>query len=698
MQRSTAMAQANSARARSGAAPPAAGGSQGASAPGLGPLWRFGLPALLCLLAFASFAPALRQGFVELDDDRNFAGNPHILSLSAENLRWMLTQSHVGHYHPLTWLSIALETQLWGGLDPQRIHRTNLLLHALTALLAYHLALGLLRAGFERRTPPVGERALRLTAALAAALFAVHPLRAESVAWATERRDVLSAPLLFGSVLCWLACAVGRGGRGLHFASVALYLLSLLSKAWGLTLPAVLLAADVFLGRPARVGWPKLLLEKLIWYVPFAVASAALAAWAQGGAAALMPWSEHGALQRLAQASYGLFFYPFKTLWPANLSPLYELEMNLRPTRPVYLAAMAGAALAFALVWSLRARFRALGPAVLAYALMVSPVLGFLQSGAQKVADRYSYLAMFPLTTLAAAGVLTLVGARPRAGRRAWWGIAVAAALVLLLAGLSWRQTRVWRDSEALYRRVIAVEPDNYFGRHMLSVALWRKGPAHYAEAIEHSKASVAAHPLKGNEPARLWLGRLYRMTGRMDLALQAWREAVEVVPTYTEALLELAGEARARGDLGAAAALFERALERDPAYARGMLELARIYEQSGRGSEALALWRRALERFPNWTAALAALGRAELGAGRPNAALALLGRARTNALVEWLELPAPWPTPEQANPWFAELLTDIGLAQQALGQAALAQAEWRTALQYHAGATRARTLLERAR
>ncbi len=657
-------------------------------------------PWLFLLLAAAVFGaalvpfwPSLEHGFVELDDDYNFQNNPYILELSADNLRWMFSSSHVGHYHPLTWLSIALDVQWAGKLSAQQIHRTSLVLHAATSVLAFVLAWQILAAVRATRSDP-SRTFLAMGALIAALLFALHPLRVESVVWATERRDVLSGLFLFASLVCWMGW-LSKDWRAGRFLAVVLFALSLLSKAWGLSIPAVLLVLDWLLGRPHKLGWRALVLEKLLWFAPLALASAALAAWAQGGASALLPWSEHGLLQRLAQASYGLCFYVQKTLWPAQLSPLIGLERNLDWNRPVYLACMAMVLVSGFALFRLRRAWPAILAAFLAYALIVSPVLGFLQSGAQKVADRYSYLATFPLVLLLGAAIPYLgARARPQVARAAF---ALGLLLALPLAHASRSQTAVWRDSESLYTRVVDVEPENYFGQHMLSVALWRKGPSFFEQAIEHSKASVRAHPDVGNEAARHWLGVLHRLRGEESLAVEAFQGAVQVVPTYTDPLRALSELALARGDRAGARAPFERALEQHPDYAQGYVELAALLASQGDQAARASLWGRAHAQYPAWSLALAEVGRIELAAGASARAAALLQRAAAAAMVD-PQLPvAPWKSKADANDWYAELLCDLGLAQAQEGQADRARAQWELALRFDPNSARARGLLQSA-
>jgi len=210
------------------------------------------VPAVLALASFVVFLPALDAGFVNWDDDENFLDNPNYRGLGATQLRWMFTTFLMGHYIPVTWMSLGLDYVVWG-MRPAGYHLTNLLLHAANAVLFYFMALRLLRARVADRSTH-GSLALTLGSAFATLLFAVHPLRAESVAWITERRDVLSGLFYLGAIVAYLRYCDGgvpegsrtRGTRRWYWASLGLFALALLSKAMTVTLPVILLVLDVY--------------------------------------------------------------------------------------------------------------------------------------------------------------------------------------------------------------------------------------------------------------------------------------------------------------------------------------------------------------------------------------------------------------------------------------------------------------------
>jgi tetratricopeptide (TPR) repeat protein len=485
----------------------------------------FLIPAALFALACVPFAAAVSFGFSEFDDPGILIVEPQLSPLSGETLRWMLTTPHLGHYHPLTWLSFALDDAIWGPQHPGGWHATNLLLHAVNTVLVYFVALTLLRLGSSAPAPPLGQR---LAAAAAAALFAVHPLRVESVAWITERRDVLSACFLLLATLAYLhyaAPAPGSPRARWYLACIAFLLLSLLSKAWGMTFFVVALILDFYpLRRLPSPRWPRILLEK----TPLAILGivfAASAAWAQSfitdTVVSLEQWPPPA---RIAQACYGLGFYLWKSLWPTRLAALYELPPAFNPRDPRWLAGIAAAALLLAAALALRRRLPAFTAAAATYVVLVSPVLGLLQSGIQLVADRYSYLSTIPWAILAGAGILRL-SQHHRAIFRA--ALAAAALAIAALSIATWRQTSLWSDAGRLFAHALEVGQDGPYLRRYYGVQLLTVGRKE--DALLQFQRSSQLNPRIGGG----WFGQaqVLRDLGRTAEAEAAFQKAAERMP-----------------------------------------------------------------------------------------------------------------------------------------------------------------------
>src|SRR5881409_539756 len=294
------------------------------------------VPVLIALVTVAAFLPALQNQFVSWDDDENFLDNPHYRGLGWSPLRWMWT-THQGHYIPLTWMTLGLDYLLWG-MNPAGYHLTSLLLHAANAVAFFFVVRRILTLALP--SPSERGHALAVSAGFAALVFAIHPLRVESVAWATERRDVLSGLFYLVTILVYLrAYAREAPGRRSYWLSVALFGCALLSKSMAVSLPIVLLILDVY---PLRrlggaLGWwsspaRRVYVEK-IPFVLLAAAASAIAFMALSRLNNMVPLDQLDVLGRLTISVYGLSFYLWKTVAPVNLSPLYWLgPVNPRAT------------------------------------------------------------------------------------------------------------------------------------------------------------------------------------------------------------------------------------------------------------------------------------------------------------------------------------------------------------------------------
>jgi len=542
-------------------APRSVTGSTG-SRPGQGrwPAWVVAL--LVALVVFAAFAPALSNGFVNWDDDVNLTDNPHFRGFSAAHLRWMFTTTLMGHYIPLTWLTLALDYTLWG-MNPRGYHLTSVLLHALDAALVFLVARRLLRDA------PVGA------AAAAALVFGLHPLRVESVAWVTERRDVVSGLFVLLALVAYLRAVDGVAGLQRRWlgASLGLFAASLLSKAITMTFPVVLLILDAY---PLR---RRAFREK----VPF------FAVGALGAGAALVAihttpvtsWESYGAGARIAVSLFGLAFYLSRTLVPIGLSPQYEMPAVLDPLAPEFVlsAAMTLGLTAAAIRFRRRAPW--FGAAWAAYVVMVLPVAGPVHTGLELAHDRYSYLSCLPWALLAGAGVGALWTARRRGTLSAPVFAASASAVIAVLAGwtyLTVQQVRVWRTSETLWRAAVAVDPACSVCRSNLGRALLDTG--RLDEAEREFRAAVELWPGRANPHNSL--GVVFYREGRLADAAREFAIAARLKPGFAMPLNNLGVLQAHSGRLEEARQSFEAALRLAPDYAEARENLARVRAQLG--------------------------------------------------------------------------------------------------------------------
>ena len=540
--------------------------------------WLAGL--LVALATFVVFIPALGNGFVNWDDDENFLWNPHYRGLAWANLRWMFTAVHQGLYTPTAWLTLGLDYVLWG-MAPAGYHLTSVVLHAANALLCYLVARRLLAAAFAPGGA-TGDSALTAGALTAALFFALHPLRVESVAWVTERRDVVVGLFTLLVVLAYLRAwergTAGRLHRGWYWVSVALFVPALLAKAIVVGLPLVLFALDVHplrrLGTPgsSATSVARAMAEK----IPFVILSAGVSALSIGilaGQRAISSLDALGPVQRLALSAYGLAFYLAKTLAPWPLAPLYPMAYPVEPWTAKYLFPAALVTL-ITVATILAARRWTAGLIVwVSYALLLAPVLGLFQAGPQIAADRYSYLAGLGLALLAGAAVVWAARASARGRISPLLGRAVplAAALVLvLLAVQTIRQVGVWRDSVTLWRHAIAAEPDSDIPIFYLGWALADEGRFDEARAL-FTDALGRVPPERVASRAELLLHRgiLDQRRGNLSGAERDFREVLSLDAGHPAGRIRLGSVRAAQGDQDEAIALFTRAATLLPEWRR---------------------------------------------------------------------------------------------------------------------------------
>src|SRR5438128_2120317 len=488
------------------------------------------IPLVIAFSTFAAFLPALQNQFVSWDDAENFLDNPHYRGLGWTHLRWMWT-THLGHYIPLTWMTLGLDYLLWG-MNPVGYHLTNLLLHAANAVVFFFVVRRLL----TRALPGPSERghALAVSAGFAALVFAIHPLRVESVAWVTERRDVLSGLFYLSAILMYLrACEGEERGRRWYSLAVATFVLALLSKSMVVNLPIVLLILDVY---PLRrlggaIGWwsepaRRVYVEK-IPFVLLAAAASAIAVMAQSSVHAAASLAQLSLPGRLVVSAYGLGFYLWKMVVPVNLSPLYELPRTMDPVAPPFILSYALVLAITAIVLALRRPVPGLLAAWLAYVVVLSPVLGILQSGPQIAADRYTYLAGLGWASLAGAGLLSTW--------RRWPPFVLTGLAVVLLSGLgtlTWNQVEVWHDSEKLWTHALAIDPKTSMAQFGLGRVLADQGKP--AEAIEHYLLAVQMRA-NSADAHNNW-GVVLGQQGRLADAVEHFQQALRLKPDFAEA------------------------------------------------------------------------------------------------------------------------------------------------------------------
>jgi tetratricopeptide (TPR) repeat protein len=565
---------------------------------------------LLVAMTLVVYRPVLDNGFI-WDDDDYVVDNPTLRT--AEGLRriW-LDYGATPQYYPMVHSTFWVEYQLWQ-LEPVGYHVVNVLLHALGVVLLWRLLSLLELPG----------------AWLAAAIFAVHPVNVESVAWITERKNVLSGVFYLASLFAYIrSAAVGndamvdpRSGR-FYALSLVSFACALLCKTVTGSLPAVILL--VLWWKRGRIGWAEA--RPLLAFFVLAAGFGALTVQleTQHVGAVGRDW-DLSFVDRCLVAGRALWFYAFKLLWPAQLVfnyPRWEIDAG----RWLSYCFPAAVLVAVAALWAARRRIGR-GPlvAVLAFAGTLFPALGFFDVYPMRysfVADHFQYLASPGLIALFAAGAAT-AAARIFRGRTE--PAAVAAAILLVVLGaLTWRQTQVYGDLETLWRDTLAKNPDSWMAHVNLGVIVEDRGQVE--EAVRHYRESLRIQPVQ--HEAYNNLGSVLRTRGEFDEAIAQLRRSLDVKPDYIFAYNNLGLVYHDRGEYGEAVRHFQRSLEIHPDFAAAHTNLGITLAAQGKWGEAIQHHREALRIEPDLPQAHTNLATALIERGEIDEAIAHLLRA----------------------------------------------------------------------
>ncbi|MFN0151881.1 MAG: tetratricopeptide repeat protein [bacterium] len=619
------------------------------------------LGAVLALTAFA-FAPVRQNDFVNWDDQANLLDNTSYRGLSPEHLRWMFTTFHAGHYQPLAWLTLGADYLVWG-IKPLGYHLTSGLFHLANTALVFALAMRLLgrgrdahadeRAHAERElgAPPrmeARETRVVVAAAFAAAFFAIHPLRVESVAWATARRDVVSGFFFLVALLAYVGmvdAAARARAAALRIASIAAFALALLAKSIVAPMPVLLLVLDVYPlrriraeGASRRDAATRLIVEKLPYFA-LSLLFVVVGMSAQSANEDTPGLSKFGVFDRVAIACYGLGFYVRKTLLPSDLSAAHILPPSFGPLSPPFLASILLVVVVTGALLAARRRWPAGLATWLAYGVALAPVLGLVQVWRQIVAERYSYVACLGFALLAGGAVLRLSGAwRGRDGDAPRFGaveratprtrfIAVALGASALLGALvlqTRREVQAWRNTESLWQHALVANPENYVALYNLGVEY--AGRQDFANAVEMYDRALAARPDLPN--AHAGLGTAQMALGRWEDAARHLDAAAAENPRDALALTNLAA-ARARlRDYAGALDAADRAIALSPNAPEAHANRGAALHGLARYGDAAASYREATRLVPTSREAWRGLGHASWMAGRRTDAVAALREA----------------------------------------------------------------------
>ena len=546
---------------------------------------------IICLgltsLVWLVFGQTLQHQFVAYDDQNYVYENPVVTAgLTANGVRAAFTQSHASNWHPLTTLSHMLDSQLYG-MNPAGHHFTNVLLHTAAVLLLFFV----LRAMTGRTWQ----------SAFVAAVFAIHPLRVESVAWVAERKDVLSA-LLFMLTLVAYARYAERPTIARYAAVFGAFAFGLTAKPMLVTLPLLLLLLDYWPLRrfeklrsanEPRREWRKLIFEK----IPLLLLSVAAGIATLIVQKSTVGYGEQTPLVwRLGNAATACIIYIGQMFWPVKLAVFYPQPTGGWPLGKILLY-VGLLALISTLAFGPRRTRPYLIVGWLWYLICLAPTLGLIPVGLQAHADRYTYL---PQIGLYIAFVWLAGDFVTRSAVLKWLGMFAAPAAIAGLAWLAWLQTSSWRTTETLWEHALAVAPNNDVAHYNLALLAMDRGQID--DAIRHYEAalvSVGEHETPSRLSAALLhnnLGIALSRKGSEQEAIAHYRKAIDLRDDFADAHTNLATALFAKGDTPEAIEHFRRAITLPPEDARSHLRLAVALERSGQTAEAMSEYRRALE------------------------------------------------------------------------------------------------------
>jgi Flp pilus assembly protein TadD len=551
---------------------------------------------LLALATIAIYAQTATHGYVAYDDDQYVYENHWVKAgLTSSNLAWAFTTFFYANWHPLTWISYMLDFSLWGS-NAGAQHLVNVAFHLASTLLLFLVLTRMTRRPWR--------------AALVAAIFTVHPLRVESVAWISERKDVLSTFFEMLTLLLYVSYTAKRS-VGRYFAVVLGFAMSLLAKPMAVTFPLVLLLLDYW--PLQRLNWPpapaalrRLVLEKLP-LLALSAAASVLTFVAQRSYGAMVSLNRFPLAARAANAAVAYAAYIGKAFWPADLAVLY-------PPRPpdsgsVLLAVLLLAGITFAAWrWVRKRPYVAVG--WLWYLGMLVPVIGLVQVGIQAMADRYTYMPMVGLSIALVWTVADLVEDR----RELRLAAAAAAIVALAVLGVAaFRQTEYWKTSRTLFEHTLAVTQHNHIIQNNLGVILTREGNS--KEAVALYRAALSTAPDYAEAHANL--AHELMKSGEFAEAETLLTQALAQNPNLASAHGDLGVLMAARGQFEQARQEFERALSIAPAGVDNESNLCYALTHLGRPEEAIVHCNEALRIDPGHANAKFNLDNAKAALGK---------------------------------------------------------------------------------
>jgi tetratricopeptide (TPR) repeat protein len=549
-----------------------------------GQRWRVAAVCLvLAAITFAVFGQTLTHEFINFDDNDYVYENPVVAGgLSLKNLAWVFTHVDCDFYHPLTMLSLMGDYQFYG-LHAGGYHFTNVLLHTASAILLF-LVLRQMTGALWR-------------SAFVAAVFAIHPLRVESVAWVTERKDMLSGLFFVLTLGAYVRYTRAPFSLVRYLTVMLLFALGLLSKPSLVTLPFVLLLLDYWPLCRMQPAAPRstfqvlraLLIEKIPLFVLSAGACVVTLLTQQPLLASV---GEVPLLSRMGYAAISYVVYLGQMFYPAGLAVMYPFPPKGPPLGEVVLALALLAGIS-AGAFALRERHPYLLVGWLWYLGMLMPMIGLVHAGCAARADRFTYLAQIGVYMMMALAARDATISR-RYGRRIL-GVG-ALSVIMILMVCAWKQTGYWKDSEILWTHTLACTTANAVAHNNLGATLHEKGEMD--EAISHFQKALQINP--DHAQAHNNLGNALREKGNVDEAITHYQKALKIIPDDASVHFNFGNALREKGNVDEAITQYQKALQIKPDYMEAQVKLGNVLLQKGKADEAVAHFQRALEINPN--------------------------------------------------------------------------------------------------
>lgn len=573
------------------------------------------LAASASLVTFIVYLSSLSHEFVEWDDAQYVVENPYIRSLNMSFLKWAFSSFHASNWHPLTWISHAMDYAIWG-LNPLGHHLTNVILHAANTCAVVFLIMGLVKAAQDRirgDESRMDERGTLITAGVAGLLFGLHPLHVESVAWVAERKDLLCAFFYILSLMAYTKYAhagsneTSRQGALVPFwdkrylLSLGFFILALLSKPMAVSLPAVLLILDWYpFGRIRSLAsfW-KSVVDKLPFIV-LGLGSSVLTILAQRAGGAIVPVESAPLSTRLLVAGKSLAVYLWEMVWPFNLSPFYPYPIAVSLLSWRYLLAIA-VLIGISTSCMIMARRQRAWIALWGYyVITLIPVIGIVQVGRQAMADRYTYLPSlgpFLIIGLASAWIFRkVVSASQQHPLVRPAGAVLALLMIFSMAFMTIGQMDIWQNSIRLWSHVIAQRPER------IQLAYYYRGLAFEntgqpERAIEDYNAAIALDP--NFRDAFMGRGTALEEIGRLDSAVEDLDRAIALGPKY-EAYFNRGVTLEKMGRINEAILDYLSAIALDPSRYYPYLAAARSYGKVAAFDKAIEFFTKCISMNPN--------------------------------------------------------------------------------------------------